>query len=282
MSPYWQLVRPGVSALVLFAMTVAALTAGEHLPQWPVLFHSLAGTALVMAGALAMNQRLERQSDAEMARTASRPLPTGQLTLRQVAVFGVLASILGTAYLAVMSDVATAAIAASSWVIYVAVYTPLKSVTVWQTPIGATAGAAPMLLGAAAADSLFSPTSAVLLGIVFFWQFPHTMAIAWKQRREYAAAGIKVATVVDPSGRLAGRLAVLGTACLLPVSLAPSMLSLTGWAYAAVAIVSGLVHLAVAASFLKHRSDGSAVRLRRTSLAHLITLLVALLFALRW
>ena len=228
-----------------------------------------------------MNQILEQQRDAKMARTASRPLPSGRLTSRQVRVFAVLLSIAGIAYLAGFATPTVTILAAASWAVYVLIYTPLKRVSVWQTPVGALAGATPVLLGAATADAIFAPLSLVLLGIVFFWQFPHTASIGWIYRQQYARAEVKVAAVVDPSGKLSGKLAVFGASCLLPISLIPTMLSITGWPYGLIALSLGVADLAVAARFLVKPDDATARTLQRVSLVHLPALLIALLLAVR-
>lgn len=275
MNQYWRLIRPGLLALVLFSMTVAALTAGQSLPEWPRLLHALAGTALVIVGAGAINQRIEWRSDAKMDRTAGRPLPSREMTPSWVATFGAAASMAGTAYLAVAVDATVAALAAGSWGVYVLIYTPLKSRTAWQTPVGALAGAMPMLMGAATADALGEPAAMGLFALVFCWQFPHTMAIAWIYRRQYAAAGVQVASVVDPSGRLAGRLAVGGAVCLLAVSLLPWMFASAGVGFAALAVFSGSVHIVFALRFLRQANDATARALWRAALVHLPLLLLA-------
>ena len=275
---YWQLTRPRIVAMVLFAMAVAAWTAGEQPPPWPVLMHALLGAGLVIVGAVALNQRLERRGDAKMPRTAERPLPSGRLSEGQVALFGILTSAAGFCYLTWWSDWSVVALAAVSWVIYVWTYTPLKSLTVWQTPIGAVAGAMPMLLGAAAAGAAFSPMALALFGIVFFWQFPHAMAIAWLYRRQFASADVKLVTVLDPSGCMAGLLAVAGAVVLLPVSLVPMLFSSAGWGYAAVAMLLGACYWAAAVAFRQHRDDTTARRLLRVSVVYLPGLFAALLW----
>ncbi len=278
---YWQLVRPGLLAAVLFSMAMAACIAGESIPPWPLLAHSLAGTGLLIAGAVAMNQRMEHGSDARMARTENRPLPSRNLTVGNVTAFAVVTSIAGTGYLAVWTTATMTAMAVLSWIIYVLIYTPLKRRTVWQTPVGAISGAIPMLLGAAVADALWEPTAWILFGILFCWQFPHTMAIAWRYRRQYAGTSVQVATVRDPAGRLAGWLAVGGAAGLLLVSLVSAIILSAGWTYGIVAVCLGLPHLILAIRFLHQPNDGSARVMGRMAMAHLPLLLGVLLWAVR-
>lgn len=277
MRDYWKLIRPGIVAMVLFAMAVAAWTAGPEPPPWQSAFHALLGAAGVIAGAIALNQRLEFRGDAKMPRTAGRPLPSGRLTERQVTRFGVLVSAAGIAYLAFLASPGVVVLAVVSWVLYVGAYTPLKSLSPWQTPVGAVAGAMPMLLGAAVVRAPMSPMALVLFGIVYFWQFPHAMAIAWLYRREFAAAEVKLTTVVDTSGRTAGIVAVLGAVVLMPVSLIPSLMSWTGWGYNVTALLLGHGYMACSFAFLRRRNDVSARWLLRASLIYLPVLFAALL-----
>jgi protoheme IX farnesyltransferase len=258
-------------------MAAAACTSGAQGPPWPELAHALVGTALVIAGAVALNQRLEVRSDAQMPRTAGRPLPTGRLNTRQVTGFGLVVSASGFGYLVLTSYPDVVGLAFGSWVLYVFIYTPLKSRTAWQTPVGAIAGAMPVLIGAAVAQATTSPMALCLFGIVCLWQFPHAMAIAWLYREEFASADVKLATVVDPFGRTAGILAVLGAAGLVPVTLIPPLASLTDWQYGAVAALLGAVYLVAAIRFLLRRTDTTARWLLRASLVYLPVLFAALL-----
>jgi heme o synthase len=274
---YWHLTRPRIVALVLLAMAVSAWTAAES-PSWPAIAHALLGAALVIAGAIALNQRLECQGDAKMARTAGRPLPAGRLSRRQVTRFGLATTAVGLAYLAIATNAMLTALAAVGWLVYVGIYTPLKTRSAWQTPIGAAAGAMPVLLGAAAVGPPLSLWAIVLFGIVYFWQFPHSMAIAWRYRQEFSAAGVKVAVVTDPTGRAAGLWAVLGAAALLPISLSPLFFSLAGTIYAACAAVLGVAFLAFAVEFARRRNDPAARRLLWASLIYLPAMFGVLIF----
>jgi heme o synthase len=275
MSVYWRLIRPGLLSMILASMASAGLMIGR--PPWPGLAHALLGTGLLIAGATAANQLLEKRWDAKMARTASRPLPSGRATVRQVIVFAVLVSIAGIGYLATLQSATLTILALLSWFIYVLVYTPLKRKSIWHIPVGAVAGAMPVLLGAATVDRAFAPLPLALFGIVFFWQFPHTAAIGWLHRAQYARGATKVAAVVDPSGRLAGRLALLGAVGLLLTSLALAMVATSDRTYFAVAMLSGLSDGVLAARFLRKPNDANARLLWRMSLLHLPALGTALL-----
>ena len=202
MKKYLQLTRPRIVLMVLFALAVAAWCSGASPPTWSQLLHAIVGTALITAGSVALNQWYEQRSDALMARTQHRPIPTGRIPSGQALAFGVGTSLLGLCYLAVFSDRLVAIVAVLDWVFYVACYTPLKSVSVWQLPVGAVAGAMPMVIGGAVAGTPCGAMTWMLFGIVFFWQFPHAIAIAWIYRDHYANANLQVATVADPSGQI--------------------------------------------------------------------------------
>ena len=273
---YLALVRPRIVAMVLVTMTAAAWTSSPSRPYWPAVAHALAGTGLVIVGAVALNQRLELRGDARMSRTAGRPLPAGRMSQQQATAFGLAATAAGLTYLSLANSRMLVLLAAASWLLYVCTYTPLKSRTAWQPPVGALAGAMPVLLGAAAVDALASPTALSLFGVVFFWQFPHAMAIAWLYRHEFAAAEVQLATVIDPSGRRAGLLAMLGAVALVPVSLAPASYAAVDPRYAPVALVLGAIYLAAAIRFARRRDDGTARWLLRASLVYLPLLLATL------
>jgi protoheme IX farnesyltransferase len=279
---YFRLTRPGIVAMVLLTMGVAALVSQPRGPAGLEWVHAMAGTGLVIAGAVAINQRLEQTSDARMARTSSRPLPAGRLTARQVVLFGIGASAAGMAYLVLLAPPSVALLTAASWVMYVWIYTPMKTLSAWQTPLGALAGAMPTLIGAAAAGSFPAGVMPLaLFGIVYFWQFPHAMAIAWLHRADFAAAELKVATVVDPSGRLAGRMALGGAAALLPISLLPCLDGRAAWGYAATALSLGLAYFGCAAAFYRRRRDVRARILLWASLVYLPAICAALVAAAR-
>jgi protoheme IX farnesyltransferase len=270
------LTRPRIVAMVLLAMWVGALIAGGSASPGRMA-QALAGTALVIVGAIALNQRLERRTDACMARTAPRPLPSGRLSPGQVTAFGLGSSAAGLTWLALLADGWLLGLAALSWAVYVLVYTPLKPRSLWQTPIGAVAGAMPVLLGTAAAGIPWSPWGLTLFGVVFVWQFPHAMAIAWLYRDQFRRAGLRLPTVVDPTGRWAGRVALAGALAMLPVSLAPAAWGPPVPGYAITAASAGVVYLAAAGWFAARVDDRSARCLLRVSIIILLALLGAFL-----
>lgn len=278
LSDYWVLIRPRILGMVLFVQAMSALVAGTHSPPWSTLVFGLIGSAGVMAGAVALNQRLEHSTDAQMARTARRPVPSGRMTPAAATRLGILATMAGLGWLTVTTPPAVPALALLSWVLYVWVYTPMKLYSAWQTPVGAIAGAMPTLMGAALAHSA-TTMGLALFGILYFWQFPHAMAIAWLYRHEFAAARLKVATVIDPSGRTAGWIGTLGALALVPVSVLPAFSGRAGVGYALAAMAFGAGYLSLAVAFQRNPSDFSARRLLRASVLYLPAVLAALLLA---
>ncbi|MGD0518827.1 MAG: heme o synthase [Thermoguttaceae bacterium] len=279
MSDYWNLTRPKIVVMVLAAMLVSGWTAADKDMPWPAIFHAMLGTTGVIVGAIALNQRLEFLGDAKMSRTAGRPLPSGRLTPAAVTRFGAIASLLGAGYLTVFCNVTMVILAVAGWMVYVLAYTALKRLSIWQTPVGAAAGALPALLGAAAVGAPLSPLGWSLFGVVFCWQLPHAMAIAWLYRRQFADAGVRLATVVDPSGRIAGRFAVFGAILLMPVSFVPVIFSRMGWIYGILAVVLGLGYFFFSFTFNCRRDDITARRLLWASLVYLPLLLLAMVAA---
>ena len=275
-----ELTKPRISVLVLVTVAVSGYVARFGQPDFLPLVHAMLGTALVAASASALNQWLERDTDALMPRTADRPLPAGRLSVGQVLMFACVTFVAGLSWLIALSGWLPALAGLLTWGIYAWVYTPLKRRTTWNTAIGAISGAAPVLIGWTAAGGLLDSRLAALCLLVFLWQFPHFMAIAWLYRRQYASVGMQMMTVRDPSGRRAGVQAVLGAAALLPVCAVfglfapgPAALALVGCT-----LLLALGQLICAISFFTRRDDGSARRLLRASLVFLPGVLMLLTF----
>jgi protoheme IX farnesyltransferase len=213
------------------------------------LLDTLFGIGLVSAGAGALNQALERSSDARMLRTADRPLPSGRVSLFQGVLAGIGALALGAWWLLIHTNLLTVSLALLTAFTYVAVYTPLKRVTTMATFIGAFPGAMGPLLGWTAARGRIEWPAVALFAILFVWQFPHFMAIAWLYRDDYARAGIRMLPVVQPDGWSTVVEALFYAVLMIPASLAPWWLGLAGPVYAALAIVLGLVYLGYTVRF---------------------------------
>jgi protoheme IX farnesyltransferase len=239
------------------------------------------GTLLIAASASAANQWLEEVPDSLMARTAQRPLPAGRLTSGEVILFSCVTLVAGAIQLAVMVNLAAALWAMLTWAAYVLAYTPLKTRTAMNTAVGAVAGALPVLIGWSATGTAVDKRALALFLVLFLWQFPHFMAIAWLYRRDYAAGGYAMLTVVDPTGRRAGWQSVIAATVLVPVSIIPVLGSpgFGGLLYAASAAVLGIAMLVFSFHFWQRPSDERARSLLKASLVYLPTLLIMLMLA---
>jgi protoheme IX farnesyltransferase len=215
------------------------------------LLETLVGVALVSAGASALNEALERKSDAKMIRTANRPIVTGRISLAQGLALGLGAVVLGGFWLLYCTNLLTVGLALTTVFTYVAIYTPLKRVTTLATFLGAFPGAAGPLLGWTAARGQIEWPGVALFAILFVWQFPHFMAISWLYRHDYARAGIKMLPVVQPDGLSTVIEALVYAVLMIPVSLAPYWLHMAGLPYAILASILGLFYLAYTIRFAR-------------------------------
>ena len=268
-SDFLALTKPRLNLLVLITTLGGLYLAAPDGVHPVLLFHTIVGTALVAGGAAALNQVWERDTDGLMRRTRMRPVPAGRLQALESTRFGLLLSAAGLVQLAVGVNLIAAAVAAATLVSYVLVYTPLKRRTWHSTLVGAFPGALPPVIGAVAATGELSLTALALFGIVFFWQIPHFLAIAWLYREDYARAGLPLLPVVEPDGRSTGRQAVIYAAALVPASLAPAAVGLAGPAYLAAAAALGAGLLVLSARFARERSTPSARKLFFASIAYL-------------
>jgi protoheme IX farnesyltransferase len=272
-----ELTKPKILALELVVVAVAAIVASSWGPPDALqLIATLLGTALTAASASLLNQWLERKTDGLMQRTENRPLPQGRVRAAHVFWAGAALIVAGVALLAVFVGPAPAALGLLTWTLYVWIYTPLKRLSHANTLVGAIAGALPALIGWTSTGREIDMIAATLFLVVFLWQFPHFMAIAWLYRRDYAAGGMKMLSVVDPSGRRAGAQAVTAALALAPVSLIPAMLLLEP-TYFVGALALGVAQLLCAVRFSHRRDDASARWLLRASLVYLPALLLLLL-----
>jgi protoheme IX farnesyltransferase len=276
------LTKPRLNLLVLVTTLAGLYLASPKGVAFSLAAHTLIGTALVAGGAAALNQVWERDTDRRMRRTSGRPLPRGRLRVAEGASFGVLLSVVGLVELALGATPVAAAVAAATLVSYILVYTPLKTRTSLATLVGAVPGALPPVIGWAAATGDITLPAIVLFGIVFFWQMPHFLAIAWIYRDDYASAGIPLLPVVEPDGRRTGRQALLYTAALWPVSILPAAVGLAGASYSAVAASLGIVFIWLSVIFARDRSADAARQLFLFSITYLPLLLGALVADRLW
>ncbi len=272
------LVKARLTSLVVVT-TMVGFYAGSRngVDSWR-MFHATLGTTLLACGAAALNQLLERDHDALMRRTESRALPSGRLTADQVLLIGGFLSAIGLGHLAWLVNPLTAFLGAITLVTYLFVYTPLKRVTTLNTAIGAIPGALPPLMGWTAAQGTLSLQGWSLFAILFFWQLPHFLAIAWMYREDYARAGFKMLPIVDPDGNRTARQALSHSLGLLPISLFPSLLGVSGMIYFIGALVLGIIFIGFAVQFARTKSINSARALFIASIIYLPVLLGLLVF----
>jgi protoheme IX farnesyltransferase len=263
------LAKPRLNILVIASSLAGYAMAGGDTGHIVQLLGTLVGTALVAGGASAFNQLFERGPDALMRRTRLRPLPDGRLTARDAAIFAVVLSVGGLAVLAAVVNLLSSVVAMTTLVTYAAIYTPLKRYTSFATVIGAIPGALPPVIGWAAARNELSQGAWVLFGIVFLWQLPHFLAIAWIYREDYARAGFPMLPVVEPDGRSTARQSVVYAAALLPLSLAPTLVGMSGSVYFAGALALTLLFVGLAIRFGMSRSIPDARRLFFGSILYL-------------
>jgi protoheme IX farnesyltransferase len=282
---YVDLTKPRIAVLVLFTVAAGVLLAAGRELDLLLLVNAVCGTALVAAGASALNQWLERHTDARMRRTENRPLPSGRLQPVEALIFGCVLGMAGVVYLAfALPRPWAAVVAALTFAGYVFVYTPLKTRTTLNTLVGAVPGALPPVIGWVAVRGEINAQAVALFLILFLWQVPHFLAIAWIYREDYGRAGLKMLPVVDPSGRQTGRRMIGYCLVLIAASLLPVTFGVSHGVYLAGALLLGLLFLGTAVLFYRERSLPSARRVLRVSLVYLPGLLLLLLLdgALTW
>ena len=273
---YLELTKPRLSLLSVLTTLIGYVAAR---PPWvPVEFISLVvGTCLAAGGVASLNQWLEHDTDAQMKRTAERPIPTGKVAPGSAFVLGTLMCIAALGIIFVKVNGLAACFTLLTIISYLGWYTPAKKWSIWSTEIGALAGAFPPLIGWAAAEGRISALGWVLFGVLFFWQMPHFMAIAWTYRRDYAAVHFPMLPVRDEKGGLVAAWSFICTVLLLCVSVIPVFLGLASNYYLIVALLTGLWFLWRAALFLKPVGrDQSARKLFFASLIYLPITLIAL------
>lgn len=267
------LIKARLTLLVLLTTLVGFYVGWRGPMDFALMFNTLAATALVAAGAAALNQLLEREYDAKMRRTQNRPLPTGRLQPTTVMLLGGLWAVMGLIYLAFAVNLLTCVIGAVTLVSYLFIYTPLKRVTWLNTIVGAVPGALPPLMGWTAARGELSGEGWALFAIVAFWQIPHFMAIAWMYRDEYARAGFQMLPAIDPGGRRTSQQAVSHTLALLFVALCPFAFKMAGPIYLSGALVLGAGFLWCAIQFSRQLTVARARQLFLASILYLPLLL---------
>jgi len=271
-----ELTKARLTLMVLLTTLAGYALASHGHFDWLLLFHTLLGTALVAICSSIFNQALERDTDAFMRRTQSRPFVTKRLPLTPTIWIGVVLGVAGLAELAWFVNGLTTLLAALTLIIYAFVYTPLKRVTELNTLVGTLPGALPPLMGATAATGHFTVEGWTLFGLLALWQLPHFYAIAWMNQEDYRAAGLKMVSTDDPTGKRTSMHAVVSALVLLPVSLLPSLLGHSGLFYGAVAGILSLVFIASAFRFAQTPDRAHARSLFFVSIIYLPLVLTAL------
>ena len=269
MKHYIALTKPRITWLILMSTGMGyffGLTGPVNL--WALL-HTILGTGLIASGTAALNQWYEREADARMRRTGQRPLPTGQMAPRNAFAFGVLLSVLGFVELGLGVNWLSAGLGLFTLLTYLCLYTPLKQISPVSTTIGAVPGAMPPLIGFAAASGTLTAEAWILYAILFVWQFPHFYAIAWMYREDYERAGIKMLPVVEPDGESTVRQMLFFSALLIPVSLVPRYLDMTGNIYVVGTLIAGI---AFVASCVRMSSDRTLLKARSVLLVSVVYL----------
>jgi protoheme IX farnesyltransferase len=267
-SDYVALAKPRLNVLVVVSALAGYVMAGGA-ANVAALLWTVVGTALVAGGASAFNQLIERDTDALMRRTRMRPVADGRVVPVEAFAFGCVLSLAGLLILAAGVNTLASGVALATLASYTIVYTPLKRRTSFATVIGAIPGALPPVIGWAAATGTLSQGAWVLFGIVFLWQLPHFLAIAWMYREDYARAGFPMLPVIEPDGRSTGRQAVIYAAALLPMALAPTLVNMSGTAYFAGALLLTAAFLAAAGRFAYTRAVRDARQLFFSSIIYL-------------
>ena len=274
MRNYIALTKPRITWLILMSTGVGyffglKFTETTGSLNWLLLLHTLIGTGLIASGTAALNQWYERDADLLMRRTSGRPLPAGLMTAKRALIFGIVLALAGSAELALFVNLLAALLGLVTLGLYLFIYTPLKQKSHLSTVIGALPGAMPPLLGYAASHGSLTPEAWTLFAILFIWQFPHFLAIAWMYREDYARAGIRMLPVVEPDGMSTGRQIILYASTLIPVSLFPVLLGMSGKIYLVGALLLGgwFLYTGVRVAF-----DLTNVRARRVLLASIIYL----------
>lgn len=278
MRAYIELTKPRITWLILMSTAIGYFFGVSESWNWLTLLHTLVGTGLIASGTAALNQWMERKHDAHMKRTRNRPLVTGELKPLPAALFAVALSIAGYLELGLGANWLTANLGLATLASYLFLYTPLKRKTWWATTIGAFPGAMPPLMGFAAAAGELNAQAWALYAILFLWQFPHFYAIAWMYREDYARAGMQMLPVIDPEGERTAWHILFTAALLLPVSLLPSFLSMTGAVYLVGATLLGIMYAWAGLKVARERTVMRARKVLLASVAYLPLLYVLMLF----
>ena len=268
-SAYFELTKPRITFLIMLTSAAGFALGSRGAVNYAILTHALIGIGLLSSGIGTLNQFIERDLDGMMRRTADRPLPSGRLFPLEALWFGVVLTVTAEVYLAFFVNMLTSLLGLTVIAGYLFVYTPLNTRTSLSTAIGAFPGAMPPLMGWTAARGEIDIAAWVLFAILFLWQFPHFLAIAWMYREDYGRAGIRMLPVVEPDGKVTGQQIILYALMLVPVSLLPAVLGISGKIYLVAALVLGLLFLASSIRAALSKSNQHARQLLLASVLYL-------------
>ncbi|MDA8016374.1 MAG: heme o synthase [Thermoanaerobaculia bacterium] len=267
------LTKPRITMMVVLTTAVGYVVASPDF-DWRIFLHTLAGTAALASGSSVYNQWVERRNDARMQRTAQRPLPAGRMHPAVAFLLASTLSVVGFVWLWLWVNALTAWVGAATLALYVIVYTPMKRWTSLNTVVGAVPGAMPPMMGCTAATETLSPIAWALFGILFLWQMPHFLAIAWLYRTDYEAGGLPMLPVGDPDGRRTSLQMALYSIALAPVSILPTVLGFTGLLYLIGALLAGAGYSFLALRFGRSLDARDARKLLLASVAYLPAVLI--------
>jgi heme o synthase len=277
LSAYIELTKPRIALMVIVTAAIGyflGLVHSDAIGNAQQFLLAMLGIALAGGGASVLNQYLEHDADAKMERTKNRPIPSGLIDASIALYMGVIMVIAGCIILFMYVNSFTAFLTLMSAFLYVLVYTPMKRLTWWNTSVGAIPGAMPPLMGWAAAANSLDTGAWILFAVLYIWQHPHFWAIAWMYREDYARGGMKMLPVVDPDGPNMSRQTIGFSLLLIPVSLIPTIIDMSGWIYFIGALVLGLLFLMYGIAFVRNKTQDTARTLMRYSLIYLPLLLI--------
>lgn len=278
---FLELTKPRIAFMLVLTSAAGFYLGAKGGFDFSLFLNSVIGITLLAFGVATLNQVIERRTDALMERTMNRPLPSGKVSPAEALIFGLILTISAEIYLAVLVNPLTAALGLVVIIGYVLLYTPLKTKTSASTAIGAIPGALPPLMGWTSSANEITLGAWILFALLFLWQFPHFLAIAWMYREQYAKAKILMLPVVEPSGKLTAQQIVLFTIMLLPISITPFFIGLTGWIYLVGASVLGIWFLYESIQTARAKTVEKARRLLLVSVLYLPVIFALMVFSKR-
>ena len=278
LAAYLELTKPRIAFMLVLTSAAGFYLGSSANFNFVIFINAMIGITLLAFGVATLNQVWERKTDALMERTAKRPLVVGKVTFNEALIFGLLQCAVAEIYLTFLVNGLTAILGLVVIVGYVLLYTPLKTRTSASTAIGAIPGALPPLMGWTSASNEITLGAWILFALLFLWQFPHFLAIAWMYREQYAKAGILMLPVIEPEGKITAKQIVIFTILLLPISVAPFFIGLAGWVYLIGASVLGIWFLTASIGAARAKTDEKARKLLLVSVIYLPLIFLLMVF----